>query len=249
MESVKAIDRFFTVIFLAIPFTWAGSFIAGKYVVIEIDPIASVFFRFFLATLVMFPGLILLHRESHPDFHNRQFLLHLAIVVLTAGLGYHLFFFWALKYTTPTNTALIIALNPFFTAFAEIAIFKKARQRLFYIGFLLAFSGALWVNISCGGRLDFSALGLGELLCFVAALFWSTYTILAKLTKREDWDSLWVNAYNYLFTALLLLPFLSFHFMPAFSLSMSSRAWAGLWYMAVFPTVIGYTLFYVGVQR
>ncbi len=243
------INRFFTLLFLVIPVTWAGSFIAGKYVIHDIDPIGSVFWRFLLSGLLMIPVLVLFHRKAHPEKISGAWIKHLLIVVFTAGIGYHILFFWALKYTSPTNTALIIALNPFFTAFAEIIIFKRTRPGRFYLGFLLAFSGAVWVNISRGGHIDFSALGAGEILALGASLIWSVYTILAKKTKHEEWDSLWINAYNYLFTALLLLPFVGSVIQPAFLASVSVQAWAGLWYMAVFPTIIGYTLFYVGVQK
>jgi drug/metabolite transporter (DMT)-like permease len=193
----------------------------------------------------MFPLLLLIRRKTHPDFRNRRFLQHLIIVTLTAGIGYHLFFFMALNYTNPTNTALIIALNPFFTAVAEIFVFRKRRPVRFYIGFMLAFGGAIWVNISRNGSADFSNLGRGEAYCLLAAVLWSVYTILSKVTKDEHWDSLWINAYNYLFTGLLMIPFLQSLAWPAISLT----AWTAIFYMGIFPTAIGYTLFYVGVQK
>ena len=43
------------IIFFIIPITWAGSFIAAKYVVAEISPLESVFWRFFLSAIVMYP--------------------------------------------------------------------------------------------------------------------------------------------------------------------------------------------------
>jgi len=242
-------NKFFTIIFLLIPLTWAGSFIAGKYVVADISPVESTVLRFFLSALVMIPGLIFFRRRTHLNFSDKKLIWHLLVVVLTAGIGYHIFFFWALEYSSPTNTALIIALNPFFTAFGEIIFFKKARPLRFYGGFLLAFSGAVWVNISRGGMIDFSALGLGELFCLIAALLWSIYSIFAKMTKKDEWDSLWINAYNYLFTALVLLPFISAGFYAGMFNSISASAWNGIFYMAVFPTAIGYTLYYIGVQR
>lgn len=242
-------ERFFTLIFLVIPFTWAGSFIAGKYVIREIDPISSVVLRFFFSALFMLPGLILLHRRRHPHFLNKKFLLHMVIVVLTAGVGYHVLFFWALKYTSPTNTALIIALNPFFTAIAEVIFLKVRRPGRFYAGFALAFAGAIWVNLSRGGAPNLSNLGVGELMCLGASLIWSFYTLMAKATKQAEWDSLWINAYNYLFTALLLLPFSLKLFDWNYVQTIHWPAWTGSLYMAVFPTAIGYTLFYIGVQK
>jgi drug/metabolite transporter (DMT)-like permease len=247
MNHKKIVDQYFTIVFFIIPATWAGSFIAGKYVLADLDPIPGVFLRFLLSALVMFPFLIVFHRKAHPSFRDRNFIYHLFSVVMTGGVIYHLFFFWALSYTSPTNTALIIALNPFFTAFAEIILFKKLRSLLFYTGFLLSFGGAIWVIISRGNGLTWP--GFGELLCLIASVSWSVYTITAKLTKRAAWDSLWIGAYNYVFTALLLLPFILPSLMSYNTISISKEGWLSLWYMAVFPTAIGYTLFYIGVQR
>ena len=242
------LNKYFTPIFLAIPVTWAGSFIAAKYVVQSIDPLESVFLRFFFSALVMLPFLLIFKRDNHPNLLQSNFLKHLIIVVLTGGIGYHIFFFTALKYTSPTNTALIIALNPFFTAIAEKFLNKENRPKRFYFGFFMSFAGALWVIISRGSD-GFVLPGKGELFCLIASILWSAYTILSKYTKEEKWDSYWIGAYNYLFTALLIIPFslnvLSFDYWQNISLV----AWSGIWYMAIFPTAIGYTLFYIGIQK
>lgn len=246
---MNKVEKYFTPIFLIIPATWAGSFVAAKYVVSEIDTVSSVVLRFLISALFMLPGLALFHRLRHPDFRDRAFLLHLLIVVATGGIGYHLLFFKGLEYSSPTNAALIIALNPFFTTFGEIVIFKKTRPLRFYLGFLLAFSGAIWVNLSRGGEINLTNLGKGELYCFFAAVLWSVFTLSARATKKPHWDSLWINAYNYLFTGVLLLPFLqnfTLFFDPG---QLSSSAWLGLFYMGFFPTAIGYTFFYIGIQK
>lgn len=246
---MRLFDRFFVLIFLLIPLTWGGSFIAVKYVVHDVDPISIVFLRFFLSALIMLPWLFLFHRDHHPNFNNRALWFHLLTIVLIGGIGYHTIFFWGMKYTSPTNAAIIVALNPFFTAFGEIIFFKIRRSSRFYIGFIIAFTGALWVNIARGGQFDLSNLGIGELLCLIASLLWSSYTITAKATKKGNWDSLWLNAYNYLFTALLIIPFASHMFTMEFWHAISPPAWLGIWYMVIFPTTIGYTMFYIGVQR
>lgn len=246
---MRFFDRFFIFIFLLIPFTWGGSFIAAKYVVQDIDPVSMVVLRFFLSAMIMLPWLFFFHRNHHPDLKNLSYWFHLLTLVIIGGISYHIFFFWGIKYTSPTNAAIIIALNPFFTAFAEIIFFKNRRSTRFYIGFVISFSGALWVNIARGGPIDLSNLGLGEFLCLIASLLWSTYAVTAKATKREGWDSLWLNAYNYLLTALLLIPFTGQIFTNEFWQAVSTPAWLGIWYMVIFPTTIGYTMFYIGVQR
>jgi drug/metabolite transporter (DMT)-like permease len=236
-------NRYFTIAFFIIPLTWAGSFIAGKYVVAEIDVFSSVFWRFGLSALIMLPGLILFKRNTHPPFMDKSFATHLGLVTLTSGILYHVLFFLALNYASPTNTALIIALNPFFTAIAERFFFRYNRTNRFYVGFIIAFAGAIWVNLSRGSGLSWP--GIGELLCLLASLTWSGYTIIAKKTKHPEWDALWINGYIYLLTAILIFPFIP----SIFEFSLTWRGWSGLWYMAIFPTTIGYTLFYIGVQK
>lgn len=247
MKMKKKIEKYFTAIFLVIPVTWGGSFIAGKFVVLDVDPLASVFWRFILSALVMFPFLVIFHRQYHPDLKDRQYLIHLFVVALTSGIGYHIFFFWALQTISPTNTALIIALNPFFTALGEVIFFKKARSSRFYFGFVLAFTGAIWVNLSRGNGITLP--GKGELFCLLASLTWSFFTIYAKKTKRKEWDTLWLGAYNFLLTAVIILPFCIKFMHPQHWLEISRNAWMALWYMAIFPTAIGYTLYYIGVQK
>ena len=134
------INRYITWLFFVIPVRWAGSFIAGKFVVAEISPLESVFWRFLFSAAIMFPFLLTRNKNRHPRLTEKKFIHHMTIVVITSGVIYHLFFFWALKYTSPTNTALIIALNPFFTALGEILVLKQMRTLRFYIGFLMAFS-------------------------------------------------------------------------------------------------------------
>jgi drug/metabolite transporter (DMT)-like permease len=241
-------EKYFTAVFLFIPVTWAGSFIAAKHVVQSIEPLQSVFFRFFFSALVLLPILFIYRRSGHPNLLELKYLKHLIVVILTAGIGYHVLFFTALKYTSPTNTALIIALNPFFTAIGEKYINKEKRSVRFYFGFFMSFAGAIWVIISRGSD-GFVLPGKGELFCLIASILWSVYTIYSKKTKEPQWDSFWINAYNYLFTALLMIPFALDVIAIDYWKNISTVAWSGIWYMAIFPTAFGYTLYYIGVQK
>lgn len=242
------LNRLLPYLFLLIPMTWAGSFIAGKFVIADLDPVVSTLMRFALSALVMLPGLALLHRKHHPPLRNPYYWLHLGIVALLFGTAYHLLFFAALQYISPTDTALIIALNPFFTALGEVILLKRTRPKRFYYGFALAMFGALWVNLARGGRFDLASLGLGHLLAFGGTLTFSAYSLLAGTTRRDNWDSMWTNGYAFLITAIVLVPVVGWDSLAHEVAGMTQSAWLGSWYMAIFPTAIGYTLFYIGVQ-
>ena len=244
---MRWVKQNFALLFIFVPLTWAGSFIAGKYVVNAISPVDSVFWRFLFSAAIMFPFLLVWQRNRHPQLFNGRYLYHLIIVVVTSGIIYHIFFFRGLQKTSPTNAAAIIALNPFFTAIGEYFVFKTKRISRFYFGFVLAFLGALWVIIARGNGL--TVPGRGELFCLIASVSWSVYTIFARKTKEPEWDPLWIAAYNYLITSLLILPFVSNIFNLEILPNIPIPAWSGLIYMAIFPTAIGYTFYYIGVQK
>ena len=199
---MKLTDRVFIALFFVVQAMWAGSYIVGHFVVRELDPFATVQVRYSIAALTMFPLLLLFFRKQKPNFHERGWWVHTFAVTVTSGVIYQVLFFASLKYISPTTTALIYALNPFFTSFGEVVFLKQRRSTRFYIGFLFAFVGAMWVIFARGGHLDFSHLGIGEGLAFAAALMWSTYTLLARATKKPEWNPLWISGFNYLFTAL-----------------------------------------------
>jgi drug/metabolite transporter (DMT)-like permease len=240
-------ERWFGVLYLSVPFTWAASFIAARFVVAEIDPLRSVVWRFALSALALLPFLVAFRRRQHPDLTRPANLRHLAVVVGLAGICYHLLFFWALTHATPTNASLVIGLNPFFTAVGEVLLLRRPRPARFYVGFALALVGAALVILLRGG--GFARPGLGELLCLLAALSWSAYALITGATRAEGWDPLWTNAYGYLLTALLLLPFAGIWRGQALWAGLTLKGWLGCVYMGVFPTAIGYTLFYLAVQR
>ncbi len=140
---MNKLEKYFGPVFLVIPITWAGSFVAAKYVVYEIDAISSVIFRFLISALCLLPALAVFHRMRHPDFREKGFLWHLFIAVTAGGIGYHLFFFKGLEHTTPTNAALIIGL-----VFLKITISPKAVKK----GFRAIIKAAL-VGVVCSNPL------------------------------------------------------------------------------------------------
>jgi len=246
-HHVNRLDRHLPLILLCVPVTWAGSFIAGKVVVAEIDPVSSVFWRLFLSAVVVLPALVLWHRGAHPKFTDPGFLRHLAIVVGLSGVFYHVLFFWGLERASPTNAAVIIALNPFFTTIGEALILKSPRAPRFYLGFAMAFAGAACVILGRGNGVTHP--GIGELILLVASVSWSVFTLAAKATNDGRWDPLWVTGYGFMLTAIVLLPFVWGSLPGQLSGGVSSTAWLGCWYMAIFPTAIGYTVYYIGIQR
>ncbi|MGG7060351.1 DMT family transporter, partial [Clostridium tertium] len=88
---------------------WAGAFIAGKFSIGEFPVFSLVFFRFLIATIIIF--IILIKTEENWKITKQDLKTFLTLGVV-GMVGYHVFFFLSLKYTTATNSSLIGATNP-----------------------------------------------------------------------------------------------------------------------------------------
>jgi drug/metabolite transporter (DMT)-like permease len=221
-------------------FFWAGAFIAGKFGVSELSPIMLTYLRFFFAVIVLFPYMIY-KSGSHWKLAKGDYITVIRLAVI-GMIGYHLPFFLALKFTTASKAAMINASNPLITAFLA-AFFLKDKltlKRIAYI--LLAFTGVV-LTITDWQVIKLFNLGVnkGDLIMLGAASLWATYSIFVK-RATEKIDPLKLTSYTFLFCVLLLTPFALKEIIFNQALSVSKGAYGAIIYMAIFPTVIGYTI-------
>jgi drug/metabolite transporter (DMT)-like permease len=84
---------------------------------------------------------------------------------------------------------------------------------------------------------------LGDLFIFMAALMFAVYTVIGKtLTLRHS--NITVNTFNYTGAALALAPITIYQARDFPFSGVSPAAWTTLVYMALFPSVICYLIFY-----
>jgi len=221
-------------------FFWAGAFIAGKFGVSELSPLMLTYLRFFFATLILFPIMVLQRKETwRLAKEDYGIVLRLAIVGM---IGYHLPFFLALKFTSASKAAMINASNPLITAFLAVFFLKEnlSAKRIAYI--VLAFVGVL-LTITDWQVANIFQLGInkGDLIMLCAASLWATYSIFVKMATVKL-DPLKLTAYTFLFCVILLTPFAMKEILIDKALAISYSAYGAVLYMAIFPTVIGYTI-------
>ena len=80
----------------------------------------------------------------------------------------------------------------------------------------------------------------------ISALVGAGYTIAGKKFLLR-YSALSLTVYAFLFGSLGLLPFLTSSFLTEI-ISLSVRGWATVLFLALFPTVIGYFLWYVALE-
>lgn len=225
---------------------WGGTFVAGRQLATQIDPVSAAFLRFALATLMLWAWVAWQHRQV-PVLTGRQ-AIAVVLLGITGIVAYNLFFFEGLKSVEAGRAALIVAINPIIIALASHLLFREPLGGRRAAGVLLSLCGAL-VVIARGdltGLLS-GSIGIGEWLLLGCVASWSLYTLIGRRVLGRL-SPLVTVAYASL-AGTVLLGLLS-GMRGGFDTGVVPNpvVWAGIGYLAVFGTVLAFVWFYAGVQ-
>ncbi len=230
------------VLVLIVVVLWASSFTVIKSAYDEFSPLAFAAVRFSAASLGM---LVLLSLLRRPLLIARRDLLRAAIIgAFHVGL-YQIFFSVGLRYTTASNSVLIIATSPVITATlvwltrAEPITWRQAG------GIVLALLG-VFLLVEAGGSVSGGHLK-GDLLTLLAAFSYAVTPVLVLPLLRR-YPTITVMTIGMLFGTLLLLA-VGLPDLLRQSWHISTAAWFQLAYAAFGAGTLGYLFWYEGIGR
>ena len=225
---------------------WGGTFIAGRHVAQHLDPFATAFLRFAMASALLL--VVTWKVEGRlPPLTWGQF----GLIVLLGSTGifaYNALFFGGLKHVEASRAALIIATCPAFIALASAVFLKETLRWTQGLGIALSVIGAA-VVISKGhpGEIMAGGIGLGELFILGCVANWVAYSLLGKAVMRAL-SPLASVSYSATVGAVGLAVAAVFEGLGANLSRASLLDWLLIAYLAVFGTVIGFVWFYEGVR-
>jgi drug/metabolite transporter (DMT)-like permease len=224
---------------------FAGSFIAGKYTTIDLGPLTTSLLRFIAAFI--FLSAVVFWRRANSLKIERKDWIQFMLLGLFGIVGYHFFFFSALRHTQVANTAIINALSPIVTA-VMAAFFIRERLRLKnYIGVFLAVAGVL--ALLSKGKIENLALlniNVGDGLMLAAVISWALYALLVKKMSRK-YSGFTITFYATLFGVLLLFIFVLAEDYPQQISQMSSASLLAVIYMGMGASGVGYLLYNMSI--
>jgi len=223
---------------------WSGNYIFGSLVVSELTPIGLTFIRWLFASVIL---LMVAQKIEKPDwkevFEQWPKILALSLFGVT---GYNLLLYYALYYTSPLNASLVNSFNPGLIAIVS-AIYLKEKITMHHIfGIFISFLGVLIV-LTKGNLLQAltTEYNTGDLLIIAAVISWTVYSIISKkLTTVPPITSTGVSG---LITALMLFPFAMNNGVSY--LNMSTLALTAVIYIVLFPSMLSFVLWNVGVRE
>jgi drug/metabolite transporter (DMT)-like permease len=222
---------------------WAGNYVFGKVVIAEVTPLWITFSRWTLALFFLFPIAHYIERPVWREVKKESFLL-LCMGVLGV-IGYNIFLYSALGYTTPTNAALVTAVNPGILVISSILLYKERVSILQTLGLSISLIGTL-VVLTNGEmeRLLQLQFNRGDLLMVGAVLLWTGYTLIGRKISTPPITATAVS------TGIAVLLMAPFAWSQGIILEeVGSLALLGILYMVLFPSVGSFVFWNLSVQR
>jgi drug/metabolite transporter (DMT)-like permease len=250
MRNGAALFSLTDALLLAMVTLWAINYTVVKNVIsADLAPIAFTALRFGLASLALLPLLSSTRSLNQPITGRDRWKI--------AGLGllgntlYQLFFINGINYTSPTNSALILASAPVFVALIGALLKIERLNGLAWLGVLLSFGG-IGLVILGGAPAESTAAAsnslLGDLLTLAAAVVWATYTVLAAPLLRRH-SAIRLTSFAIIVGTLPLLLIATPTFLTTDWSKVGLNSWLGVIYSGLLAIAIGYMIWNNGVQK
>ncbi len=225
-----------------------SSVVVGKLVVATFPVFLASALRFAIASLILVP--LLWQRESIGLTLTRRDWSILFLQAFTGVFLFSIFLLYGLKFTNAAEAGIITSITPAVVGIISFLFLKEYLSTYKVLGIGFAVGGVILINV-LGATLD-TAHGslplLGNTLVFGAVVGEALFTIFRK-TASNKVSSLRMATVVSVIGLLLFLPLAVFE-AAAFDFSAVSWAeWFPILYYAIVVTVIGFILWFQGVQK
>lgn len=243
-------DRLTYLKLAAVSMIWGGTFVAGRYLANQVDPLLAASLRFILASLALLL-FMLCARIPLARPRPRQ-LLRLALLGFFGIFFYNLCFFYGLHYINASRASLIVALNPAVIGLASWWLFKERLGAAKVMGIAGCLAGAAMVIVSRNPQLlqGASSTWQGDVLIFGCVLGWGIYSLFSRALNRSL-GPLQTVTWSVLLGTLMLTLVTAFsgRFTVEGLASLHVPQVVSLLYLGVFGSALAYIGYYDGIRR
>jgi drug/metabolite transporter (DMT)-like permease len=225
-------------------FFWSANYIVGKIALREFPPVLLVGLRICLAGLFILPAYAMQKGATSWSKRDLPMLLYLGLFGVTLN---QLCFIVGLSRTSVLHSSLIIAMTPIFVL-AIAAIIKQEQITVRKAaGMLIAVIGVGILN-ALPPSIGASPTLLGDLFVFLAGVTFAMFTVLSKKVSLRH-SAITVNTFAYVGGAIALSPVVIWQSQSFSYRTVTLAGWSSLIYMALFPSVICYLIYYYALSR
>jgi drug/metabolite transporter (DMT)-like permease len=243
-DGTPPLGRIYALIGLMV-FCWSINYVIGKVALREIDAVLASGLRTIAAWVMLLPLFVRkLKRGEAPRHYTRADWKALLFLGMVGVAGNQFCFVVGLGRTSVAHSSITMGLTPLFTLLIAAAVGLERLTAGKVAGMAVALSGIGVLNLArTGGQATLA----GDLLILGAGLSFALYTVVGKAVTAR-FGSITVNTFAYGGASLVLLPATiwsgrNFHWS-----TVSLKAWLSLGFMALFPSLICYLIFYYALN-
>ncbi|HSM37042.1 MAG TPA: DMT family transporter [Longimicrobiales bacterium] len=223
---------------------WAINFSVAKAALSIVPPLAFNALRYPLAGLAAAVALRWLDDGTRP---LRSDLGAIVALGLLGNVAYQLLFIEGLDRTLASNSAILMATAPVWTAALAVPLAREQVGGAAWLGILLTVAGVTLVVLGGASASIGEATLAGDLLTLGAAFAWGLYTVLSIPFVRR-YGPLPVTVWT-MWVGAVVLPWLGIGQLREVGIgSLGWAAWAAVAYAGVLSITVAYVLWYRGVQ-
>jgi drug/metabolite transporter (DMT)-like permease len=221
---------------------WSGNWVAGRVLAELIAPAALTFWRWAIALALLAPFV-------GPRLWAQRTLLvrrwkAIVVIGLLGGGLHNVLQYWGMQHTTATNGAILNSLTPVFIILLGAAFLRAPFPRAAAAGAVVALAGAFTIVT----RLDWEAFAAlrfnpGDLLVVASLVMLAAYT-LALRWRPEGLDAL---SFLACFALVAEVPVGLIYLFSDSPMVLNGTSVLGLAYVAIFPALLSYYFWSLGV--
>jgi len=222
---------------------WGINVVMIKYLTTFFPPLALAPIRIFLAACLLLPAVIFKYGYAWPP---RPAWLPMAGVSLFAIFLHQITLSWGIATTSGTHAALILGLNPLFTAVLASRLATEPLTWSKGLGVILGFSGVVLI---VSGKVQGTASFLGDFVMFVSMILAVIGSLFVKKSTAKV-APLVVTAYTHVVASIALIVFGLF-VNPVWSYEGALGFWpvSVLLFSSLVNTALGALWWNTGIQR
>lgn len=227
------------------PLFWAGNFVVGRAVHHEIPPYTLSFGRWLIALCCILPFAYPAMRRDYSLYW--QYRWRLLMVSLIGVAAFNTLVYNGLHFTSATNGTLLNSCIPILILLFGALFYRLQLQVWQAIGLALSLCGVLTIILhgewSRLLRLEFS---IGDIILFLAMVCWALYTLWLR-DMPASINRLGLMAVQIIIAVIALFPLYLWESLHGLTPQWNQKVWLALAYVGIFPSVIAYTLYTLGV--
>lgn len=235
-------------------FIWGLAWPVGRALEIaNLPPVSIAAIRYAIVIPILFAILWLRERSFRID---RSWIPTLVIMGLLNTTLYQIFFLYGVKYAAASDDSLVIGFGPVLIAIMASFVLKERLSATKVLGFASGLAGIITISLfSPNTGAGFSNRLLGVTLVFGGATAYALYTIILRRFIAANHSqnhgsrpsSLSILSWISLFGWFFFIPFSLLE--SPWNYTWDAASWAGIIYLAVLSTVVGYFLYIEGVSK